>query len=383
MYLDEAWSGRRLRGIVGLLLGTGLAACTLIPNLLDMPSREWGAYAVVGVVLWTLIFVWALAILTVGRFRMAAWTEIAPLALLLAGVVQMFFLIFGEWSGDIAVLCFIGFFIFQLRSVVRKHPTLYALAAVVVVMVVTGLVLAESEQDEPGAEIKSGGQALYWVASQIFRFGALADVRPISASGNLLGIVAIVSGVLFAAVLFSAVTAWAVGESTDAQNRSTARIVRAAVSQALADAGVTKAAPSPAPSGPRLLVDVDRVVGSEARTWWFARGAGIRRYVNSAPGDPSLRRAAQALERRPVLLVARQSDAWPERAAPDVNLGPDVDLVLTNDAIAEWLGSHVREDDVVVTGGSAHEEAVLAAHARLLSVHDFLAGNVTADTGAA
>lgn len=383
MYLGEAWSGRRLRGIVGLALGAGLGACALIPNVLDIPSSEWSAYTIVGVVLWVLLFAWALAIVAFGRFRFSAWAEATPLAVLLAGVFQMYFRIFGEWSGDIAVLCFIAFFIFELRSVIKRHPTLYALAAVIVVMVLTGLVLAEAEQDEPGAEIKSGGQALYWVASQIFRFGVLAEVKPISPSGNLLGVVAIVSGVLFAAVLFSAVTAWAVGESTEAQNRATTRIVRAAVRQALIDAGVAVAPDAPEPSGPRLLIDVDRVVGSEMSTWWFARGPSIERYVSAAPDDASIRHAARVLERRPVLLVARQSGAWPDETDPDVELGPDIELVLTDDPIEEWLGSHAAATDVVVTGGSAHDEAVQGADARLLSVRDFLAGDVVAPAGGA
>ena len=248
--------------------------------------------------------------------------------MLLVGVAQSHLSLFGGWSGDLAVLAFIGFFMLELRHVVRRRPTLYALAAITGVTVVVALVMADAEQDYPESKIRSGGQALFWVASQIFRFGTLTEVKPVSASGNILGIVAIISGVLFAAFLFSAVTAWAVGVSAHDADRSIDSTVREAVREALIEAGVIPRQAEEVRQMQRLVIDVDRVVGHEPRTWWADRGQAIERYVRDAPDDERILHAAQAVGCRPALLVSRLSGAWADREDPGEAMGASLDLIV-------------------------------------------------------
>jgi hypothetical protein len=320
----------------------------------------------------------ALRILAAGRFRGPAWGEVGPVFLLLVGVAQTYLSLFGGWSGDLAVLAFIVFFMLELRHVAKGQPTLYALAAITGVTVVVALMMADAEQEFAESKIKSGGQALFWVASQIFRFGTLSEVKPVSASGNVLGIVAIISGVLFAAFLFSAVTAWAVGTTAHESEREMSSTVREAVREALIEAGVIPRQAEEVRQMQRLVIDVDRVVGHEPRTWWSDRGPAIERFVRAAPNDERILHAAQAVECRPALLVSRRSGAWVDQENPDEDMGANLDLIVIDGDINHWIANYLDSSDVVVTGGETNEGAVGASGARLVTVHDFMSGDVQA-----
>jgi hypothetical protein len=355
MHVSSRWAGPRLRAAVRLVLGAILGAVALIPDFLDLGADSAAPYRWATAILSAILLGEALVLVIAGRMRAEAWREALPTVILLGAVTITTFHLLGVWSGEVAVVGVIIFYAAELRIIVPSRPAVYAALVIMGVVGVASLAMADSEASAQNAQIRNAGDGMVWAVSQIFRAGVLVDVKPVTTTGQFLGFVVIVAGVFFAAVIFSAVTAWAVRERQTAQEDAR---IRDQVLAALREAGL--AIPAPAPRvdvpGPRVLLDVDDVVGRAPRGWFTTRAVVIERFLDDVASSPS------RTDRQIVAVL--DADAVP---ADDVPEHPNIVWVVAVDGSAEWLEAHVRSDDIVVSGNRHVVDAARESRAHVVA----------------
>jgi hypothetical protein len=263
---------------VRLVLGVALGVVAMAPNLLDLSVSQSVPYLVLGSALIVALLCVVMVTLVGGGFTRRAWLEVAPSIFLVALVVFVSAGLWlplgrwGPWSGDILVVGFVFYYLLELRGVVKTHPTWYAGLAIGGILVFISLAMADVEAAAANRQITNAGQALIWAAAQVFRSTALVDVKPITAPGEVLGFIVILTSVFFAAVLFSAITAWAVRQGAHRDREASGdEAIREQVLAALRQAGVVPAEPGPERPEDRCLVDIDWIAGTRRGAWWRSR----------------------------------------------------------------------------------------------------------------
>lgn len=354
MHVSSRWAGTRLRAAVRLVVGAVLGAVALIPDFLDLGVEAAAPFRWATAILSAMLLAETVVLLVAGRLRASAWREVTPTVILLVSVTITTFHLLGVWSGEVAVVGIIVFYAAELRIVVPSRPAVYAALVIIGVVGVASLAMADSEAAAQSAQIRNAGDSLVWAVSQIFRAGVLVDVKPVTGTGQFLGFVVIVAGVFFAAVIFSAVTAWAVRErqGTDDDAR-----VREQVLAALREAGLVPPAPSQAvaASAPRVLLDVDDIVGRVPRMWFVPRSEAVDHFFE----DVSM--LSPRSDRRVVAVVT--PDTAPPESARDRS---SLDLVVSADGAVAWLHAQVRSGDIVVSGNRHVAEAARESGAHVV-----------------
>lgn len=350
MYMSARWSGGRLRSAIRLALGSALAAVVIGPEILDVPRNVMEPYKVAVFILWILLAGIVVATLVAGHFSRRAWVQVIATLIFLTTSIVSYFDLLGQWSSEVEVTGFIIFYLFELRGIVRSNPAVYASLALAGVVALASVSMAGEEDNQPGATITTSGKALLWGLGQVFKFGALVDDRPVTSTGEFLGLLVILSGVLFSAVLLSTITAWAVRQSSE---RNPSDSVRKQVMQALIDTGLVVDPWVPPGSSPvgRVFVDVDHFVGSDPRNWLRSRVLATRDLLDelenadlaALPGSGSHRRQLVAVLEGPLGKLAEDGgdDNW-NFACVDAGTSAD-----------DWILRHATPQDVVVTGNAS------------------------------
>jgi len=351
VYVSHAWAGSRRRSAVRLALGTTLGAFTLVAHVYDLSGVP---VDVVGGVVWIALFAVTLAMVVRGGSRWPAWREAVPSILLLASVLVARFGWLGLYSGDVAVCCFIAFYLFELRGVVRSSPGWYAALAIAGISVLASLAMAEVEAEEPNATIRDGGTALMWAMGQLFRFGSLLQERPVTQTGGFFGVVIIFAGVLFSAVMLSAVTAWVVRQGGQGNRQRDEERYRQHVRDALREAGLLQdeVAEDEADDTSRVFINVEEVVGRVPRYWWRSRASATREFLEGLPEVVDLARGDATDGGRRVYAVVQA--AVVPTGDVDTDPAPGLSVVVTTEETDRWIDGRVREGDAVVTGNAEH-----------------------------
>lgn len=323
-----------------------LGLLAMVPNLLDLPWTQTIPYIALGsLVFIALVSVVVLTLVREGSTR-RAWAEVAPsifiavLVVVMCGPLWVSVGVWGPWSGDILVIGFVVYYLAELRGVVKSHPAWYAGLAIAGIVVFISLAMADVEADASNRKITNAGEAMLWAAAQVFRSGTLVDFRPMTTAGSVLGFVVIVTSVFFAAVLFSAITAWAVrqGANRDRQG-SPDEAVRESVLAALREAGVIAPEPDLDGSTPRIWIDVDWIAGTRRGARWIAR------HTSAAEVLALLEAAPDIGEGRAVIAVVHgtANREW------EIESTDSIQVDVAGD-VAELILGKARPGDVVVTG---------------------------------
>lgn len=349
MYVSDAWAGNRLRSSVRLALGTALAAVALTAHLVDPSPEKLEVYYWIGGVLWFALAAVAVVTLVLGHFGWTWWREsLATIILLIATAVARFTVI-GSYSGDVAVMGYIIFYLIELRGVVRTSPAWYAALAIAGVTVVASLAMADVEASSPQAQITNAGEALLWAAAQVLRFGGLVQQRPITATGEFFGFVVILAAVLFSAVMLSSITAWAVRQSANKRESDDERI-RRQVRAVLVEAGVIgEPAETEDDDSPRLFIDVDDVVGRQPRNWLRSRRAATEQFLRELSGSRWLDDLLNDAPSGTRVIAVLKSSAGVD--VGDVEVDDSIGIhVVERDSVASWIDDQARFGDRVVSG---------------------------------
>lgn len=350
VYVSHAWAGSRLRSAVRLALGTTLGVLALLAHVFDLSGALVDVLA--GLV-WVALFGVTLGMLAQGGFRWPAWREAVPSILLLASILVARFGWLGMFSGDLAVCCFIVFYLIELRGVVRSSPGWYAALAIAGISVLASLAMAEVEAEAPDATIKDGGAALLWAMGQLFRFGTLIQARPVTQTGGLFGVVIIFAGVLFSAVMLSAVTAWVVRHGGQGNRQRDDERYRQHVRDALREAGLLHdEVVEEEDVTPRVFINVEEVVGRVPRHWWRSRASATQEFLEGLPEDLDLAVGDASDGRRRVYAVVPAAVVSPGDV--DTDPAPGLSVVVTTEETDRWIDGRVREGDAVVTGNAEH-----------------------------
>lgn len=367
VYVSHAWAGFRLRSAVRLALGTTLGFVSLAVHVFDPQGVALVATTALGGVVWLALLGANLGMLIRGGFRWPAWRESVPSILLLVSALIAWYGWLGMLGGDVAVGCFIAFYLIELRGVVRSSPGWYAALAIAGISVLASLTMAEVEADAPNATIKDGGGALLWAMGQLFRFGSLIDERPVTQTGAFFGVVVIFAGVLFSAVMLSAVTAWVVQQGGHDHRERDEERYRRHVREALRDAGLLQdEAAEEDDDIPRVFVDVEEVVGRIPRYWWRSRASATREFLDGLPDNPGLAGLASS-DGQPRELVVVVHSSVLSAGDVDTGSGPGPSVVVTAEASDRWIDDRVREGDAVVTGNAEHSQRLAERGAVVIS----------------
>jgi hypothetical protein len=340
----------------------------MVPNLLDLSWAQTIPYIALGsLVFIALISVVVLTLVREGSTRQT-WAEVAPSIFIATLVVVMCVPlwvtvgVWGAWSGDVLVVGFVFYYLAELRGVVKSHPAWYAGLAIAGIVVFISLALADVEAAGSNRKITNAGEAMLWAAAQVFRSGMLVDVKPMTPAGSVLGFVVIVTSVFFAAVVFSAITAWAVRQGANRDRQpSQDEVVRDSVLAALREAGVIAPDPDTDESTPRLWIDVDWIAGTRRGTWWIARHASAAEVLTQIEAAPDIG------EGRAVIAVVHGTAdrEW------DVESTDSIRVEVASD-VAGLVLEKARPGDVVVTGRPDLVEGVAEAEVEVEAPGDFL-----------
>lgn len=346
MYMSARWSGGRLRSAIRLALGSALAAMAIVPDVLNVPRNLLAPYNIAGYILWILLACLVVATLVAGRFSRRSWVEVTATLIFLTTSVVSHFDLLGRWSSEAEVTGFIIFYLYELRGIVRSNPAVYASLALAGVVALASVSMADEEYNQPGATITSPGKAMIWGLGQVFRFGTLVDEKPVTSTGEFLGFLVILSGLLFTAVLLSTITAWAVRQSSERRESDS---VRRQVMQALVDAGlvVDPWSPTGASTPSRVFVDVDHYVGSDPRNWLRSRVLASRDVLDELENADLA--ALPGGNSRPWQLVAVLEGPSGELAEDIGDNDWDFARIDAESSAADWILRHATAQDVVVT----------------------------------
>lgn len=353
MYVSAAWSGSNLLRGARLAVASGYVVAVSAPYLMDLTfvtdlaersdpaAARWYAVAAIA---WTALLVTWLVRLIRARHRLRFVAESSATILILLTPVP----VLAHLSPVVFVLMVLVAFVIEVRHLARGNALAFALVTVVGVALICATAMADVENEETTGNIDNFFDSLLWAAGTVLRFDRFLDMDPTTVTGRILGVVIVIMGVLFAAILFTALTSWVIGGRRDddesalrdtvaqAVDSAVSRVLGRAVAQQLLAAEHDPAHQPP----PTLWLDVDRIVGTTPRVRWRMRSREIRRVVEfldaGGPWGPLLGLPVGA---RTVCLVGE--------VLRDDTPGTGIDIVRS--PTAAYLVAEARPGDVAVT----------------------------------
>jgi voltage-gated potassium channel len=112
----------------------------------------------------------------------------------------------------------------------QLRTTSYLVAAILVLLVVSGGLILDAERDAPGANITGAGDALWWAATTVTTVG-YGDRFPVTATGRGIAVLLMLGGIALLGVITASVAAWFVRHfsALEAQEAAVDRDVLAAL----------------------------------------------------------------------------------------------------------------------------------------------------------
>lgn len=372
MYVSEAWSGARPRRLVSLVLGALLVGLLATPYLRDFAPDDTSLMS--GAVAWDIAAVVVAALLVAYAIycfvKAPTWRqgllEALPSFLLLLIPVP-------AWLGlepALGLIPVLVAFLLMIRDLARGHALAFSAIAIFGILLVSSIFMADVEEEAGEGRMRHWWQAMFWGAGQILRFDRGVNMyAPQTDLGKWIGIAVITSGVLFSAILLSALTSWAVNAASkgkdDKVNRAfIAKAVDEAIERALmamnrpdAAAAYAAAAMGPGESEPtadegeqRVWIDVERIVGSQPFSWWHSRWISVPAYVERLrEADPTA--LPTLLDGELALLVVVVEGRGCSEAEGESMTAAGQRLVVVHAAgtTVDEIRARVRAGDVVVT----------------------------------
>lgn len=376
MYVSDAWSGDRPRRLVTLILGALYVTFLAVPYLRDLPAlagptpesaTPWFvAAAIVGVLLLGMCVYF---FVKASSPKIGVLKVLPGILVLLTPVPALLGL-----QPEIGLVFVFAAFLMTIRDLARGHAMTFSVIAVFGILLISSIFMADAEAEAAQGRMWHWWQAMFWGAGQIFHFNRAVDIYdPQSNLGKWIGIAVVLAGVLFSAVLLSALTSWAVNSSrkgkdakandkliSDAVDKAMARALAVMSGPAAAAAFVAASAkpevpqPVPAPGEQRVWIDVERIVGSQPMSWWESRRVTVPAYVerlrSAGPSAiPPLSGSSRVLL---VAVVEGGGRAEPEGETVTAS-GERLVVVHAADSTADEIADRVRAGDVVVTDDPA------------------------------
>ncbi len=373
MYVSEAWAGDRPRRLVNLLVAGVYVGLLVVPYVDERRGAETTRWLLAAACVGVLLLVLAAYQFVTAPTRKAGLLEALPDVLIVLTPVPYLL----GLPEEIGLLFVYAALLISIRDLARGHAIAFSLAAVLSILLVTSVALAEVEEEAGTGNIRNAGQALFWGLGQIFRFHrAVSTYSPESEEGNLIGSAVILSGVFFSAVLISAITAWAVNsgrKKTDSQRASesvedavvsvidkVAHIVLGPEQAAEVRAAMSpppEMGPPPGPGETRVWIDVERVVGERPFSWWQPRSVTVPAYVSDLRESEHVPRTVAGDGTTPLLVAVVEGSGCAEPEG-ETTTASGVRLVVVHapggvtDATAALILERAVDGDVVVTGRS-------------------------------
>lgn len=366
MYVSEAWSGDRPRRLLGLLVGALYVVLLAVPFLRDYTAEAatpWiiGAAIVGLVVLGTAVY----SFIKARNWKTGILEALPALILLLTPVPYML-----GWQPEIGLVFVLVAFLLKIRDLARGHAMVFSIIAILGILVISSVFMADVEQEAGQSRMQHWWQAMFWGAGQIFRFHrSVSMYAPKTDLGNWIGLAVVAAGVLFSAVLLSALTSWAVNSARKGKDdKATAKLIASAVDRAVerallatsgpeaaaafsaASAAPPESAPEPMPGERRVWIDVERVVGSGPLAWWQSRRVTVPAYVERLrASDPSALPTLVDGERALLVAVVEGGGRSEAEGESVTASGQRLVVVHAPGSTSDEILERVRAGDVVVT----------------------------------
>lgn len=364
-YWDERWSGPNLGSLVRQVLGLTYAVFLMLPSLLSLqPGSRVACYAVAALIWLALATQLVVSVYRAGA-RIARLRSRPATLLALMAPLPLLLRLYPAYSFIILMLAFVV----QVREYARGNRALFSLLAMAGVTLVAAIGMSAAENSQGPSGIDTFPDALLWALSELFRFGGVIDLHPNTEDGKVLGIVVILSGVLFAAVLISTFTSWLVAEDRQSAESNTSsnmeetveRAVRRALVVALGEDGLEKyearaeldrtARRSVEGADVGVWVDMDRVLGHRPRAWRTSRKdlatEAMPRLLSRTAADWA---RIAGVEGRVVPHLVLEGGAREFRLTPEQEGSTEVKVERVSSA-DDFILLEAREGDVVITDG--------------------------------
>ncbi|MCB0904417.1 MAG: hypothetical protein H6524_07625 [Actinobacteria bacterium] len=158
-------------------------------------------------VLWVLLLITWIRQLRGETGRLAFVLRHPALPMLL--VAPLFLILF--WD-PIWFILIVAAFILELRQLSAGDGFTFSFVLIVFVGVMSGLAMAELENNQQGSGIHGPGDAFGWAFGGLLRIDTGTDFAPTTADGKFLGVVVSVCGILAASMFTAKLVAWILGE---------------------------------------------------------------------------------------------------------------------------------------------------------------------------
>ncbi|MBU6311579.1 MAG: hypothetical protein KGN38_03520 [Actinomycetales bacterium] len=372
MYVSDEWSGDRPRRLVSILLASLFVALLAIPYLRDLtddngqPSGGSTPWFIAAGVAGVLLLASAVYSFVKARTPRTGLLEALPsVIVLLAPVPGLLGL-----QPELGLIPVLVAFLLMIRDLARGHAMAFSIIAILGILLVSSVFMADVEDEAGEGRMKHWWQAMFWGAGQIFRFHrSVSMYAPKTDLGNWIGLAVVAAGVLFSAVLLSALTSWAVNSARKGKDdKATAKLIASAVDRAVerallatsgpeaaaafsaASAAPPESAPEPMPGERRVWIDVERVVGSGPLAWWQSRRVTVPAYVERLrASDPSALPTLVDGERALLVAVVEGGGRSEAEGESVTASGQRLLVVHAPGSTSDEILERVRAGDVVVT----------------------------------
>jgi voltage-gated potassium channel len=103
----------------------------------------------------------------------------------------------------------------------QLRTTAYLVAAILVLLLVSGGLILDAERDAAGANINDAGDALWWAATTVTTVG-YGDRFPVTSQGRLVAVLLMLGGIALLGIITASVAAWFVKHFSAIEQREAA-----------------------------------------------------------------------------------------------------------------------------------------------------------------
>lgn len=361
MYWSEEWSGVRLGRFARAILAVIFVLCLLAAQFLEVGTvaRQvlWGVSAVIWVAILT-AYIWRLVKSQNRRYYV---THSLTTPLLLLSPVPLLL----QWPSVFFLVLVVAAFISMVREMAGGQREVFAYGAVIGVAIIAAIGMAFYEGRAEGGTIHTPGDAFVWAFTTVFRVGGVYQYRPDTDNGKVLGVVVVLAGAMFSALIISKFTSWLVGE----REKKSGKMTPAEINQAIRE-GVAAAMKEQAPVGveegtslaeissgaPRgtLWIDSANVVGSQPDGWWRDRTGATDRLIDQILADErdgaawgNSLGASQSLS--DIRIVLEGEARGSQKADGTTEGGVPLSIRRASGTADDYLASEAESADVAVT----------------------------------